>query len=227
MSDINIKENLRQIRNGIPENVTLIAVSKFHPEEDVMQAYEAGQRHFGENHAQEVTRKYNNLPKDIVWHFIGHLQTNKVKYIAPYIYMIHSVDSMKLLSEINKEARKNDRVIKCLLQMHIANEETKFGFTPDECISMLESINMADFPNVCICGVMGMATNTDDEEEVAHEFRNLHNVFLSLKEKFFKDSPDFKEISMGMSGDYHIAIQEGSTMVRIGSNIFGERIYNK
>lgn len=227
MSDINIKENLRQIRSSIPENVTLIAVSKFHPEEDVMQAYEAGQRHFGENHAQEVTRKYNNLPKDIVWHFIGHLQTNKVKYIAPYIYMIHSVDSVKLLSEINKEAKKNDRVIKCLLQMHIANEETKFGFTPDECTSMLESSNMANFPNVCICGVMGMATNTDDEEEVAREFKTLHNVFLSLKEKFFKDSPDFKEISMGMSGDYHIAIREGSTMVRIGSNIFGERIYNK
>lgn len=227
MSNINIKENLAQVRNSIPANITLVAVSKFHPEEDIMQAYEAGQRHFGENHAQEVTRKYNNLPKDIIWHFIGHLQTNKVKYIAPYIYMIHSVDSLKLLSEIDKEARKNDRVIKCLLQIHIANEETKFGFTIEECISMLDGLNVSDFPNISLCGVMGMATNTADKEEVAHEFKTLHNVFLSLKEKYFKNSPDFKEISMGMSGDYQIAVQEGSTIVRIGSNIFGERIYNK
>lgn len=224
---MDIKENIIKIRKQLPEHVSLIAVSKFHSEDEIMQAYEAGQRSFGENHAQEISKKYADLPKDIQWHFIGHLQTNKVKYIVPFVHMIHSVDSVKLLKEINKEAGKNGRVVNCLLQIHIAEEETKFGFTPEECIDLCRHVNFSDYANVRICGLMGMATNTDDTEEIRKEFKTLKALLSELKETCFSSSAEFKELSMGMSEDYKIAIEEGSTMVRVGSKIFGERIYNK
>lgn len=219
-----IKENLNKVRATVPENVTLIAVSKTKPVSDLQEAYDAGQRIFGENKALEMRDKYQELPKDVKWHFIGHLQTNKIKYIVPFVTLIHSIDSASLLEAVNKEAVKNNRVIDCLLQFHIAQEETKFGLDMEEAKTMIESDNFKKLNNVRIVGVMGMATFTDDENQVRNEFKTLKNIFDTLKENYFKDD-SFKEISMGMSDDYPIAIEEGATMVRVGSKIFGARNY--
>ena len=219
-------EKYDEIRASLPAGVRLVAVSKFKPAEDISALYQHGQRVFGENHAQEMKAKHEILPQDIEWHFIGHLQTNKVKYLAPYVSLIHSIDSLDLLKEVNKHAVKNNRVIPCLLQFHIADEETKFGFTFEECAEMLNSSEFQELKNVKIHGVMGMATFTDDQEQVRGEFRHLHQIFQDLKVQYFAQEPDFKEISMGMSEDYPIAIEEGSTLVRIGSAIFGPRNYN-
>ena len=221
-----IQENLNIVRATVPSNVTLIAVSKTKPVSDLQEAYDAGQRIFGENKALEMRDKYQELPKDIQWHFIGHLQTNKIKYIAPFVTLIHAIDSLSLLEAVNKEAAKNNRVIDCLLQFHIAQEETKFGLDIEEAKSLLESESFKDLKNINICGVMGMATFTDDAAQVRNEFKNLKNIFETLKENYFKDNDSFKEISMGMSDDYPIAIEEGATMVRVGSKIFGARNYN-
>ena len=219
-------EKYDEIRASLPAGVRLVAVSKFKPAEDISALYQHGQRVFGENHAQEMKAKHEVLPKDIEWHFIGHLQTNKVKYIAPYVSLIHSIDSLDLLKEVNKQAVKNNRTIPCLLQVHIADEETKFGFTFEECEEMLQSSEFQQLQNIAIHGVMGMATFTDNQEQVRGEFHHLHQIFQDLKSKFFAQNPDFKEISMGMSEDYPIAIEEGSTLVRIGSAIFGARNYS-
>ena len=218
-----IAENLRKVKIQLPEHVTLVAVSKTKPIEDIREAYEAGQRIFGENKAQEMASKCPQLPEDIQWHFIGHLQTNKVRYIAPYANMIHSVDSLKLLKEINKQAKKNDRIIPCLLQFHIAEESSKFGLDIREAQELLESDDFIQMNHILIAGVMGMATFTDNKEQVRDEFRTLENYFHVLKSRWFKFNPDFKEISMGMSGDFQMAVEEGSTMVRVGSSIFGAR----
>ena len=220
-----IQDEIKRIQAELPESVRLVAVSKFHPVEALQEAYDAGQRIFGESKVQEMTQKYEALPKDIKWHFIGHLQTNKVKYMAPYVALIHGVDSFKLLAEIDKQARKKGRVIPCLLQIHIAQEETKFGFSTDECREMLEKGSWKDLRNVQIAGVMGMGTNTEDEAQIAREFQTLADFFHEMKENHFPDTPEFKEISMGMSDDYPIAIEKGSTLIRVGSRIFGERIY--
>lgn len=207
------------------KNVTLVAVSKTHPPERILDLYRRGQRVFGENKVQEMVAKYEMLPKDIEWHLIGHLQTNKVKYIAPFVRMIHSVDSMRLLQEIEKQAQKAGRVIDCLLQFHIAEEETKFGFDEQEARDLLGSPEYRDMTAVRLCGVMGMASFIDDVARVREEFRHLRRIFQHLKTDFFAGAPWFKEISMGMSGDWSVAAEEGSTMVRIGSLIFGERTY--
>ena len=220
-----IQEEIKRIQAELPKSVRLVAVSKFHPVEALQEAYEAGQRIFGESKVQEMTQKYESLPKDIEWHFIGHLQTNKIKYIAPYVSLIHGVDSYKLLVEINKQAAKAGRIIPCLLQIHIAQEETKFGFSIDECREMLQEEDWKSLANVRISGVMGMATNTDDEEEISKEFDTLACFFQEIKETYFPDSSTFKEISMGMSDDYPLAIEKGSTLIRVGSKIFGERHY--
>ena len=220
-----IQEEIKRIQAELPESVRLVAVSKFHPVEALQEAYEAGQRIFGESKVQEMTQKYEALPKDIEWHFIGHLQTNKIKYMAPYVALIHGVDSYKLLAEIDKQARKAGRVIPGLLQIHIAQEETKFGFSTDECRTMLDAGEWRSLQNIQIAGVMGMATNTDDEAQIEAEFHTLADFFQETKETFFNDSPYYKEISMGMSDDYPLAIRQGSTLIRIGSRIFGERIY--
>lgn len=220
-----IQEEIQTIKSGLPEGVRLVAVSKYHPIEALQEAYDGGQRIFGESKVQEMTSKYEALPKDIEWHFIGHLQTNKIKYMAPYVALIHGVDSYKLLVGINKQAAKVDRIIPCLLQIHIAQEETKFGFTPDECRAMLEQGEWKNLDHVRIAGVMGMATNTEDEKQIAQEFATLSHFFHETKETYFKDIPYYKEISMGMSDDYPLAIEHGSTLIRIGSRIFGERIY--
>lgn len=219
-----IKENLNVVRATLPDNVTLIAVSKTKPVEDLQEAYDAGQRIFGENKALEMRDKHQVLPDDIKWHFIGHLQTNKIKYIAPFVTLIHSIDSASLLDAVNKEAAKNNRVIDCLLQFHIAQEDTKFGLDMEEAKNMIESDNFKKMNNVRIVGVMGMATFTDDVNQVRNEFKTLKNIFDTLKDNYFKDD-SFKEISMGMSDDYPIAIEEGATMVRVGSKIFGARNY--
>lgn len=221
-----IADNLKQIQAELPQGVRLVAVSKFHPQEAIEEAYRAGQRIFGESKVQEMTAKYENLPKDIEWHFIGHLQTNKIKYMIPYVAMIHGIDSYKLLVEINKQAAKINRTICCLLQIHVAQEETKFGFTPEECKSMLADEDWKSLDHIQICGLMGMASNTDNTEQIIKEFRLLHNLFLEIREKWFAHSSSFKELSMGMSHDYHEAIAEGSTLVRVGNKIFGERNYN-
>ncbi len=205
------------------KNVTLVAVSKTHPPERVLEVYAGGQRVFGENRPQEMLAKYDALPKDIHWHLIGHLQTNKVKMIAPFVSMIHSVDSLRLLSEINKQAEKCNRVIDCLLQFHIAAEETKFGLDETEARTLLESPEYLAMQNVRICGVMGMATFTDDTALVRREFKSLKRIFDDLKTQYFAENEEFRQISMGMSGDWELAVEEGSTMVRIGSLIFGER----
>ncbi|MBI1837498.1 MAG: YggS family pyridoxal phosphate-dependent enzyme [Flavobacteriia bacterium] len=218
-----IKENLDIIRKTIPETVTLVAVSKTKPISDIQEVYDAGQRHFGENKVQEMTEKWEVLPKEIKWHLIGHLQTNKVKYIAPYVHLIHSVDSFKLLKEIDKEAKKNNRIIDCLLQFHVAQEETKFGLDFEEAKELIENPAFIDLHNVHIVGVMGMASFTDNENIVRKEFQQLENYFQLIKSYYFTFNDDFKEISMGMSGDYQLAIEEGSTMVRVGSSIFGTR----
>lgn len=221
-----IQENLNKIRKTIPLNVTLVAVSKTKPVTDLQEAYDAGQRIFGENKALEMRDKHQQLPKDIQWHFIGHLQTNKIKYIAPFVTLIHSIDSASLLEAVNKEAAKNNRIIDCLLQFHIAQEETKFGLDMKEATTLLESESFKNLKNINICGVMGMATFTDDNEQIRNEFKTLKNIFNTLKDSYFKDSEAFKEISMGMSDDYPIAIEEGATLVRVGSKIFGVRNYN-
>lgn len=220
-----IQEEIKRINAELPSTVRLVAVSKYHPVEALQEAYEAGQRIFGESKVQEMTQKYEVLPKDIEWHFIGHLQTNKIKYIAPFVSLIHGVDSYKLLAEINKQAIKAGRVIPCLLQIHIAKEETKFGFSLDECTEMLEEGTWKTLENIQIAGVMGMATNTDDEELIAQEFETLSLFFHEIKDTYFKEAPSFKEISMGMSDDYPLAIEKGSTQIRVGSKIFGERHY--
>ena len=222
---MDIQANLKEVLDQLPEGVRLVAVSKFHPNEAIEEAYKVGQRIFGESREQELSTKYETLPKDIEWHFIGHLQTNKVKYIAPYIAMIHAVDSYKLLAEIDKQAAKYNRVIPCLLEIHIAQEESKYGFTFDTCRQMLEEGGWKQLKHVCIAGVMGMGTNTDNEKEVEKEFRSLADFFRSLKQDYFSQTDSFKEISMGMSHDYQIAIKCGTTLVRVGSKIFGERIY--
>lgn len=220
-----ITENLKQVWNELPKDVRLVAISKFHPNEAILEAYEAGQRIFGESKVQEMTRKHEQLPKDIAWHFIGHLQTNKVKYIAPYVSLIHSIDSIHLLTEVNKQAAKARRVIDCLLQIHIAQEETKFGFTPDECRMLLSEGQWKAMSSIRLCGLMGMATNTDNMEQVQQEFNDLHALFKEIQTTWMSDAPWFKELSMGMSHDYHQAIRAGSTLVRIGTRIFGERNY--
>lgn len=218
-----IKENLNNIRNNIPENICLIAVSKYQSVSAIMQAYQAGQRVFGENKAQELSLKYPQLPEDIQWHFIGHLQTNKVKLIAPFVNVIHSVDSLKLLIEINKEAENNKRIIDCFLQIYIASEETKFGLSYAEAKSILDSEDYKNLNSIRITGVMGMASFTDKMQLVRQEFRKLNEVFNQLKNNYFQNIQYFKECSSGMSHDYIIAIEEGSTLVRIGTAIFGER----
>lgn len=220
-----IKNNLEQILQSIPKGCTLIAVSKTHPAENVLQAYEAGQRHFGENKVQELVAKYEVLPKDIHWHLIGHLQSNKVKYIAPFVYLIHSVDSLKLLQEIDKQAAKNGRIISCLLQVHIAQEDTKFGFSSEELETLLQSPELPRLNSVKISGLMGMASFTDDQVQVRKEFKLLKNLFDTLSHQVLSDNVSLTTLSMGMSSDYAIAIEEGSTMVRVGSAIFGNRNY--
>ena len=201
----------------------LVAVSKTKPNAQLMELYDKGQRVFGENYVQELVDKHATLPKDIEWHFIGHLQSNKVKYITPFVTMIHSVDSFKLLQEIDKQAIKNNRIIKCLLQFHIAEEDTKFGFDTEGVENLVDSNAFAALKNVELCGVMGMATFTDDKTQVQREFQTLKRIFDLLKVNYFSENAAFKDISMGMSDDYKLAIAEGSTMVRIGSLIFGKR----
>lgn len=218
-----IAERIQQLKKELPASVNLIAVSKTKPNADIQIAYDAGQRVFGENKVQELVDKYETLPKDIEWHLIGHLQTNKVKYIAAFVHLIHAVDSLKLLQEINKQAKKHDRIINCLLQFFIASEDTKFGFSFEEAQEMLASPEFSGLKNIQIVGVMGMASFVDDNAQVEKEFNELHNYFQLLKSSVFKFNENFKEISMGMSGDYKIAIEQGSTMVRLGSTIFGSR----
>jgi hypothetical protein len=219
-----IAENIQHIISSIPSNVQLVAVSKTKPNEDIIEAYHVGQRVFGENKVQELVAKYESLPKDIQWHFIGHLQSNKVKYIAPFVSLIHSVDSLKLLQIINKEAEKFGRTIPCLLQVYIAKEETKYGLDQTELNQLLEE--STNLKNVSICGFMGMATNTDDMNIVRNEFKELKLIFDTAKSMYFSQNSSFNTLSMGMSGDYKIAIEEGSTMIRLGSTIFGERFYH-
>lgn len=221
---MSIAANISAIKKEIGNsNVKLIAVSKTKPVESIQEAYDAGQRVFGENMVQELVEKQDKLPKDIEWHLIGHLQTNKVKYIAGFIHMIHSVDSLKLLQEINKQALKHNRIIDCLLQLEIADEDTKYGMELPEAIELLRSAEFAELKNIRICGVMGIATLTDNPKVTAEEFYELSTFFKGLKDTFFRKDPAFKEISMGMSGDYKLAIEKGSTMIRLGSTIFGNR----
>jgi len=219
---MSIIENLNKIKSELPEGVTLVAVSKTKPNEAILEAYEAGQRIFGENKVQEMVQKWEDLPKDIEWHMIGHLQRNKVKYMAEFVSLIHGVDSLKLLKEIDKQAKKHHRVINCLLQMHIAEEDTKFGLDNTELADLLQSNEFKDMENIKIVGLMGMATFTSNEDQVHREFAHLKSIFEDVKEKL----PEISILSMGMSGDYKIAIEEGSTMVRIGSSIFGARNYS-
>lgn len=220
-----IKNNIVRYTQNLPPGCALIAVSKTQPHEKIQEAYDAGQRAFGENKAQEMARKHEQLPRDIQWHMIGHLQTNKVKYIAPFVHLIHSVDSLKLLSEIDKQAKKNNRIIACLLQVHIAEEETKFGFSAEEVRELLESEAMQHLNHIRITGLMGMATFTENMEQVRKEFHSLNHLFTTLKNQPLPKQVVMQELSMGMSGDYQIAIEEGSTMIRIGTAIFGERNY--
>jgi pyridoxal phosphate enzyme (YggS family) len=222
---MSIGNNLEKLRKTIPSYVKIVAVSKTKPAEDILKAYETGHRAFGENKVQELIAKQPLLPENIHWHMIGHLQTNKVKYIAPFVDMIESVDSLKLLREINKQALKNNRVIKCLLQFHIASEETKFGLSTEEAEQILLDPSFGEMKNITINGVMGMATFTDDESILRKEFSALKKYFDYLKNKHYLKNKNFCEISMGMTGDYRIAIEEGSTMVRIGTAIFGERYH--
>lgn len=223
--DYDVAGKLREVKSNIPEGVTLVAVSKFHPNEYIEAAYAEGQRVFGESHEQELSTKYDTLPKDIQWHFIGHLQTNKVKYIAPYISMVDAVDSLKLLKEINKQAAKHDRVIDVLLELHIAQEATKYGLTIDACRQLLDDGEWRNLNNVRICGLMMMASNTDDENQIRSEFIQAADFFDEVKAKYFADSAAFCQRSWGMSHDYKIAVECRSTMVRVGTTIFGPRVY--
>ena len=218
-----ITERLNEIRSKLSDNVTLVAVSKTKPKEAIKEAYLAGQRVFGENKVQELIEKAETLPNDIEWHLIGHLQRNKVKYIAPFVSLIHAVDSLRLLQEINKQGAKNNRTIDCLLQFHIADEDTKFGLDENEAIELLNSETYQGMNNIKLCGVMGMATFTDNQDQVRAEFKRLREIFEKLKSSHFSSDDDFKTISMGMSGDWKIAVEEGSTMIRVGSSIFGSR----
>ena len=223
--DYDVAGKLREVKSNIPEGVTLVAVSKFHPNEYIEAAYAEGQRVFGESHEQELSKKYDTLPKDIQWHFIGHLQTNKVKYIAPYISMVDAVDSLKLLKEINKQAAKHDRVIDVLLELHIAQEATKYGLTIDACRQLLDDGEWRNLNNVRICGLMMMASNTDDENRIRSEFIQAADFFDEVKAKYFADSAAFCQRSWGMSHDYKTAVECRSTMVRVGTTIFGPRVY--
>ena len=222
---MSVAENLNKIKSTLPAGVRLVAVSKTKPESDIMEAYNAGHRIFGENHAQEMKQKHADLPADIEWHFIGHLQTNKIKYIVDYVNLIHSIDSASLLQAVNKEAAKHGVVVDCLLQFFIATEETKFGMNIDEARQLLESDEFKAMQNVRICGVMGIGSLTDDKDQTNREFAHLKQIFDTLKADYFAANDEFKEISMGMSGDYQMAIAHGSTMVRVGSSIFGQRYY--
>lgn len=221
---MSIKENLLKIRAQIPNQVTLVAVTKTKPISDLMEAYETGERIFGENKIQEMSEKWESLPKDIQWHMIGHVQTNKVKFMSPFVSLIHGVDSFKLLAEINKQSRKNDRVIDCLLQLHIAEEETKFGLDEEELTSLLSSESLKEMKNIKIVGLMGMATFTDNKDQIKKEFTHLKSIFDRLQ-SVKTENFNLETLSMGMSGDYQLAIECGSTMVRIGSSIFGNRNY--
>ena len=223
--EYDVKGNLKDVLSTLPDGVRLVAVSKFHPAEYIEEAYREGQRIFGESHEQELSRKVKELPEDIQWHFIGHLQTNKVKYIAPYISMIEAVDSLKLLKEIQKQAEKNGRVIDVLLELHIAEEETKYGLTPDACRQLLDNGEWEQMKNVRICGLMMMASNVDAENQIRNEFTTAKLFFDEVKQKYFADAEYFCERSWGMSDDYPIAIECGSTMVRVGTRIFGPRVY--
>lgn len=223
MTDIQL--HLKEILAELPPQTRLVAVSKFHPAEAIREAYDMGQRIFGESKVQELTGKYESLPKDIEWHFIGHLQTNKVKYIAPFVSMIHAVDSFKLLCEIDKQAAKVNRVIPCLLEMHVAQEESKFGFTFEECRALLAEGEWKNLSHVSIAGIMGMASYTDDLHQIQQEFQSLSDFFKELKSSYFSGNSQFCELSMGMSHDYPEAVKRGSTLVRVGSKIFGDRIY--
>ncbi|MBP8777205.1 MAG: YggS family pyridoxal phosphate-dependent enzyme [Bacteroidaceae bacterium] len=220
-----IATHIAQLKKQLPEDVKLLAVSKYHPKEAIMEAYQAGQRLFGESRVQEMTEKWESLPKDIEWHFIGHIQTNKIKYMIPYVSLIHGVDSLYLLSEINKQAQKVNRVVRCLLQLHVAKEETKFGFTFDECREMLTGGAWKDLKNIQITGIMAMASNTDDEVVVRQEFQSVNSFFQEIKADYFATQNEFCEVSMGMSHDYPLAIEEGSTLIRVGTFIFGDRVY--
>ncbi|MCG8409817.1 MAG: YggS family pyridoxal phosphate-dependent enzyme [Bacteroidales bacterium] len=223
---MSVSENIKQfLSNEIPSTVKLIAVSKTKPIQLIEEAYQSGYRIYGENKVQELVEKYEALPKDIEWHMIGHMQSNKVKYIAPFVSLIHGIDSFKLLKVVNKEGAKNNRKINCLLQFHIAKEETKFGLDLNEALEFIKSPDFSDLKNINICGVMGMATYTENENTIRSEFKELVHIFNELKKIIKLDT--FKEISMGMSGDYKIAVEEGATMVRIGSMLFGKRNYNK
>lgn len=220
-----VAKNLHEVLDTLPDGVKLVAISKFHPKEYIEVAYREGQRIFGESHEQELAGKVESLPKDIEWHFIGHLQTNKVKYIAPYISMIEAVDTVKLLKEINKQAAKHNRVINVLLELHIAEEESKYGFTPDACREFLKSGEWRELKNVHISGLMMMASNVEDREQIRKEMTFASNLFDELKASYFFDDPEFKERSWGMSHDYPIAVECHSTMVRVGTAIFGPRVY--
>jgi len=222
---MNIRQNIEDIKSKLPEHVRLVAVSKTKSNEDILEAYNSGHKIFGENKVQELVKKYEELPKDIEWHFIGHLQSNKVKYIVPFVHLIHGIDSFKLLKEVNREAVKNKRVVPCLLQFYIASEETKFGLSLEETRQILNSAEFALMKNVKISGVMGMATFTEDEKQVTLEFRMLKTIFNTLKNEYFFGSKNFCEISMGMSDDFPLALNEGSTIIRVGSKIFGARNY--
>lgn len=225
MMCVDTAANIRRVIAGLPDGVTLVAVSKYHPNEQIEAAYACGQRVFGESHVQELDKKHASLPQDIRWHFIGHLQTNKVKYIAPYVSMIDAVDSFKLLKEIDKHAAKNNRVIDVLLELHVATEETKYGFSVEACREMLEAGEWRNLANVRICGLMTMASNVDDEAQIEREFNIAADFFDEVKERFFAGEDSFCERSWGMSHDYNTAIRCRSTMVRIGTTIFGERVY--
>ncbi|MBO4370496.1 MAG: YggS family pyridoxal phosphate-dependent enzyme [Paludibacteraceae bacterium] len=220
-----IQTNLQHIKSTLPDGVRLVAVSKFNPNSAIEEAYAMGQRLFGESHAQELVPKAQSLPKDIQWHFIGHLQTNKVKQVVPYVSCIESVDSDRLLFEIDKQAAKIGRVLDCLLQFHVAQEATKFGFSYDECVALLDSEVFGRLHNVRVCGVMGMASITDDQQQIRGEFRRLKQYFDTLKSTYFAQNDSFCELSMGMTHDYPLAVLEGATLVRVGSGIFGERMY--
>ena len=223
--NVDVAKNLHEVLGNLPEDVRLVAISKYHPNEYIEAAYAEGQRVFGESHEQELSKKMATLPKDIKWHFIGHLQTNKVKYIAPYITMIEAVDSLKLLKEINKQAAKHNRVINVLLELHIAQEATKYGFTLDACRELLEDGEWREMNNVRICGLMMMASFTDNEEQIRKEFMTAADFFDEIKNRYFAADDSFCERSWGMSDDYKIAVQCRSTLVRVGTTIFGERVY--
>lgn len=218
-----IGENIKRLQDELSEKVTLVAVSKTHSNETILEAYNSGHRTFGENKVQELLPKYEALPKDIEWHLIGHLQSNKVKFIAPFVSLIHSVDSFRLLREIDKQGERNGRVIHCLLQVHIADEESKFGLSVEELHEILKSPDLANLSNVSIDGLMGMATFTEDMDQVRKEFKGLATIYKDVKATYFANNPQFHILSMGMSGDYRVAVEEGSNLVRIGSLIFGER----